>query len=384
MSRQPLRRIAIALCAALAACSGEGDGADTGRVQSVIGPEGGTIELTDPGHAIYGVKLEVAPGAMTQKTTFSIEYGGFPSKLPAGFSYDHPLVQFGPSASFDTPLQITFPVDYVPTSDGDILAAYCRDAANTRWMVTPARRVEGGSSLIVWVNQLALCTWGTVRLADVDPDTAKDWMDQQYPVDNWEQLGAQVLSDIQPLVDAIENKTVVYCSTQDDILQALADLQTTAISNMTAYLTTVQREGVCELCDFGNFNCNEISHCDPEALISGQPVIWLQNEIRIWWRSMAIGTIESEVVGDLTKWGEGPGSAAGSAAAGDIAGSIVEKTLSELMYREAARELGCDWRCVVRHGDGNFWLPLLVGNVAGMSIIGIATWRANADPPCIN
>lgn len=60
--------ITISFCALLMDGCGSGDdGApseQTNRAESVIGPEGGTVEVTDPKSAIKGVKVTIPPGAV--------------------------------------------------------------------------------------------------------------------------------------------------------------------------------------------------------------------------------------------------------------------------------------------------------------------------------
>ena len=39
---------------------------------AVIGPEGGVVEVTDPESSIYGTRIEIPPGALTEETTISV------------------------------------------------------------------------------------------------------------------------------------------------------------------------------------------------------------------------------------------------------------------------------------------------------------------------
>lgn len=355
------RAIVMSLGLALAqACTGVhvgDDGPDdwSGRTQAFIGPEGGVLEVADPGNGLYGVKVTVPPGAVTERTAFFVEYGGAPpAALPTGLSADYPLAQFGPTGTFAAPLEITFPVTYIPTGEGHILGAYCWNPTRARWVVNPARRVDDGAKLIVSANQLALCRWGTVRLGEVDDDTVRAWMDDlQGMVDDWANLKAQLLAELQPLVEVVEDPyDLARCSTQNAILSTLASWRAGALAGMTTHLATLAR--VCTICDRGGTSCIA-PVCDADALISGQPLLWLQKEAQIWMRSMFIS----------------------SACPVDALGPIVEKLVAWGMYQEAIRELRCDWRCVVKHGDGEFWGDLLLGNVCTFSIFGIELWRSH-------
>jgi hypothetical protein len=222
-------------------------------------------------------------------------------------------------------------------------------------VVNPARRVDGGSQLVVSTNRLELCRWGTVRLSEVDDETVKAWMDDlQGMVDDWEQLKAQLLAELQPLLAVVEDpSSLARCSTQDAILSTLAAWRADALAGVTTHVATLA--GVCTICDRGGTNCIA-PVCDADALVSGQPLIWLQKEAQIWMRSMFIS----------------------SACPIDALGPIVEKLVAWGMYQEAIRELRCDWRCVVKHGDPAFWGDLLLGNVCTFSIYGIEVWRSHA------
>jgi len=64
--------VAVSLCLLVAdGCSDDSDlnlneGWEWPSTQQVIGPEGGTMEVTDTTSALYGVKAEIPAGALAQ------------------------------------------------------------------------------------------------------------------------------------------------------------------------------------------------------------------------------------------------------------------------------------------------------------------------------
>ena len=122
--------ITISSCALLMhGCGGGGgDGGSSSeqntRVEKVIGPEGGTVEVTDPNSSLNGVKITVPEGALTQETTIYIEETRYAPSLPAGLTSENPVLQLGPSMIFLKDVEIKFPIKEIPSSNQEILSAF--------------------------------------------------------------------------------------------------------------------------------------------------------------------------------------------------------------------------------------------------------------------
>ena len=65
-----------------------------------IGPEGGTIEVTDTQSDIYKAKVEVPSGALSESTLVRISAGYYVPKLPEGYSAAGPCIYVSANAAF--------------------------------------------------------------------------------------------------------------------------------------------------------------------------------------------------------------------------------------------------------------------------------------------
>lgn len=82
---------------------------DFDPVSAVIGPDGGIIEVTDPYSPIYGLKIEVPSGALTEEREISATVVDEPKNEVPYSSALFPQVDFGPDgAVFEKPIRITY------------------------------------------------------------------------------------------------------------------------------------------------------------------------------------------------------------------------------------------------------------------------------------
>lgn len=356
--------IMISLCALLVDGCGDGDdGApseEPNPAEHVIGPAGGTIEVTDPNSAIKGVRITIPPGALAETTTILVEETtDFPS-LPAGLSAFYIPMNFVSSAAFLKDVEITFPVQLIPDADGEILGAYYWNATKAKWTIIPARQVKDNKITIATRNS-GLFWWGIARLSEVDDDTVVASMEEmQSMFDAWTNLKQELESRLDPLMEVLANPTpsrnLTRCDTQDEILGILASLREDALQGVADYLATPAVASNCKICDPFN-NCVP-SACDADLLISGQPIDWLRKEIEIYCNEMFASAVCPI----------------------DILGPVCGKLVAWAKYQEAIRSLGCDWRCILANGDLDFYSDLLMGNVCSFSIYGIEFYRS--QHPC--
>ncbi len=351
--------ITISLCALLMDGCGNGDdGApseQTNRAESVIGPGGGTVEVTDPNSAIRGVKVTIPPGAVAQMTTIFIEETWDAPQLPAGLSIDYPIINLGSGTTFLKDVEITLPVRYIPSVDGHILGAFYWNTTKAKWIIIPARQVND-HKLTITTRNFGLCRWGTVRLSEVDDDIVIASMEEmQSMFDAWSNLKQAMENKLNPLISVLDHPTLsrnlARCDTQNEILSILASLRQEALQGVTDYLATPAVVNNCKICDPDTCLA---STCDPNKLISGQPIEWLQKEIQIYFQEIFIS----------------------AACPIDLLGPICGKMVAWAKYQEAIRSLSCDWRCILANGNLDFYLDLLMGNVCSFSIFGIELYRS--------
>ncbi len=353
--------IAICSCALLIDGCGfekDDDGDPSGRAAKEIGPEGGTVAVTDSDNPLYGVRVTIPAGALAQKTTISIEEGPYGATFPAGVSYDHPVVNFAPDVTFLTDVEITFPITYIPTNEEDILGAYYDSPTKARWIIVPARSVNS-DNITIRTRDFGLYSWGTIRLSEVDDSTIMASMgDMQTMFDAWNQLTEALKVKVQQMTSALQNPANFNkCATQNAVLSLLATWRQQALQSVTTHLATAAVQDNCKMCGLITGACTPYT-CDPNKLISGQPIEWLRQEADIWFSDMF--------------WS--------ASCPIDLLGPLAGKMMAFAKYSAAVEELQCDWRCVLQNGDYDFYFNLLLGNVCTFSILGIEMYRT--QHPC--
>lgn len=79
---------------------------------AVIGPDGGTVEVTDPNSPIYMAKVEVPPGALSEEVTIAIKQAVGAPPIPGTAELLSQIVSLEPDGIvFDHPVKITIPYD---------------------------------------------------------------------------------------------------------------------------------------------------------------------------------------------------------------------------------------------------------------------------------
>lgn len=80
------------------------------EASAVIGPGGGSVEVTNVSSPLFGTKVAIPAGALAQATTITISAVSSPPALPHDLERRGPLAEFGPSGlRLRVPLKITIP-----------------------------------------------------------------------------------------------------------------------------------------------------------------------------------------------------------------------------------------------------------------------------------
>lgn len=92
-----------------------------------VGPSGGTVAVTDPGHPLAGLEIVVPPGATPEPVAFTVEYADITDAtgLPAGARATSKLIRVTATGSeawnqyrrFSRPVRVTLP--YTAPADGE-------------------------------------------------------------------------------------------------------------------------------------------------------------------------------------------------------------------------------------------------------------------------
>jgi hypothetical protein len=329
--------------------------------EQVIGPEGGTVEVTDSNSTLYGVKVEIPAGALAQETNIVIQDKWFASLLPAGVTSSYPIVEFSPETTFLKNIQITFPIQSIPSGDdGIILSAFYWNSAKGKWIVVFPQQVND-SKMTIKTDKFGLFEWGLVSLTEVEPETVTAWMEDMFEA--WGDLQKAILDKLlDPWKLVIEDpQNLLYCDTQDSIMSQLSFIRDVARQRVADYLATNNVLNECQICTYHypifdeNPDCVP-SVCDPTELITGQPGLWAVKEYQIFIERI---------------WVEGC-----AAVLPYIPSELVGVYVAEARYLQAAKALHCDWRCMLLKGDIEFYVDLLLGNACSFSILAIEFYRS--------
>jgi hypothetical protein len=182
--------------------------------------------------------------------------------------------------------------------------------------------------------------------------------DMQTMFDAWNQLTEALNAKVKQMTSAMQNPTsFAKCSTQNAILSLLTTWRQEALQSITDHLATPAMQDNCEMCNLITGTCTSYT-CDPNELISGQPIEWLRQEADIWFSEMY--------------W-----SASCPVA---LLGPLAGKMIAFAKYAAAVEDLHCNWRCILQNGDYDFYFNLLLGNVCTFSMFGIEMYRT--QHPC--
>ena len=112
-----------------------------------------------------------------------------------------------------------------------------------------------------------------------------------------------------------------------------------------------------------------IDACDPDYVCElkhmlladeqGRLMKWAETEVRILWGQAL--------------WGGLPGF---GGTAGDVLSKLVCEAMMEAQYRGAVEhELGCDYRCIFKNGNLNFYVNVVVCNVCYLALFGMDVYE---------
>lgn len=199
-----------------AACVPAADGTLRG-----IGPAGGEIVYSEPGHASDGLTVRVAPGAWEECWEVRIDRWGASSSpsYPKGFlpfespaASGHFLIFI--SGGFDSrgnwrevpeikPMELLFPRHTIEPGDSEILAVFLWDDAQNDWTVHPPATLDERFLTINVTGQVSRYSWGRIHLGSVDFDKyLAPVVETMHGTENWQSIDRQVdqiIAELGPL-----------------------------------------------------------------------------------------------------------------------------------------------------------------------------------------
>ena len=204
----------------------------------MIGPEGGIMEITDPGSALYGVKVQIPKDTLLSCRTLYIEdtYVGTTPALPAGFEspcrggcvFD---IETSGSQPVSMPMQISIPTSDFSVGSGEVLCAFYYDDAKEKWQLSLPQE---GNSGIMTINTTYKehWSWGKVVLDEVDDmETLEHLLEHELGNNNWSVFAAT----IQDRVNTITQDFEPECSNLDALLNTLVEWKYAAKENLERF-----------------------------------------------------------------------------------------------------------------------------------------------------
>lgn len=331
--------------------------------QKVIGPEGGTIVVTERSSPIYGVKIEIPAGALAQKATIIISESQDVSgaTLPAGITSDYPTVNFSSNAPFLNDIKITFPIWNIPSNDGEILSAFYLDTDGVTWTIVSPTQIED-KQMIIETDHLSVWRWGVVLLDEVELETITAALEQMFYADDLYELKTQVENKIAPFTSTFNDwidyfKYWDHCTDRQAVADILNQIIQVTETEITEYLATQ------------NDACNPVYICE----LSNMLITDEQGRLMKW------AEVETRALFGEKFWDALPGV---GGAAGAIFMEILGKALLESQYQHAVEyELGCDYRCIFKNGNINFYVSVLACNISYLALFGMEVYESYH--PCI-
>jgi hypothetical protein len=171
-----MRRTAIVLLAALGCACGSTQGDE---VSAVIGPEGGTLAVTDSRSALYGMQVVVPPGALPLSATVTLrpsaDGAGLPT-LPTGIAAFAPVAELLTTVPFERDVRLSFPIRTTTLREDQVLSGFRVDDASASWRVVFAAAVEG-DTFSIDTRAPGTWRWGLTLLETVEYQTLKPAME---------------------------------------------------------------------------------------------------------------------------------------------------------------------------------------------------------------
>jgi hypothetical protein len=351
--------------------SGGGDEEDEEMATSwekVIGPEGGTVEVTEPSISIYGMKIEIPAGALAEPATIIIsepESTELLDALPTGL-IGYYAVTISSDSPFLQDVKITFPIQGIPSNDGEILSAFYYQTSNGSWTIVSSTQINE-NQLIIETDHLSLWSWGTVNLEEVEQETVTTAIDEFFG--GYNELRTAVENKIMPFISTFSDLTSMLenwllCEDRQNIANLLNNIISETESEIDAYLNSPGLLIACKWDEWVQdpFDPNHWVHVpyDPYCTLTHMLVTDEQMRLKKW-AEVEIRAFFGEIF-----WNALPG---GGGVAGDVLMNAVGKSLIEGQYRYAVEhELGCDYRCVFKNGGFDFIFDVVVCNLSYMAL----------------
>jgi hypothetical protein len=323
-----------------------------------IGPEGGTLEVTESESPLYGMKIEVPAGALAQQATITISQDTS-SPLPEGFDDSYPVANITSDSPFQEDVKITFPIMGTPSNDGEVLSAFYYRTSDGIWTIVPAVEISD-TQLVIETDHLSLWRWGTVTLEDVEPQTVTAAMQEMF-------------TDYVDLEPAAVNKMATFTSMFNDLLVNFQSYTCQERQNVANVLNAIINQTKPGIETYVN-DPNVINACNPDYVCTlGHMLITDENMGLKKWAEVEIRGVFGEAFWSMLPGVGGFG--------GDVLMEALGKALIDGQYQGAVEhELGCDYRCIFKNGTFDFYLNVIVCNLSYVALFALDMADAYYNP----
>ncbi len=179
-----------------------------------IGASGGEVSETDSSSPIYGAKVTVPAGALTQDRSFEIDEKFFRYPLPDGFiPYPSSNACFELIVSGEKPyglnLTISFPVKGMTVADNEKACAIVYDSRAGKWIILTPDSIDTNTMTIATTYR-DYWMWGKMNLDVIDREYVIGAAKERYGENVWNSAVDSIATAINELNKLRIDKT---CST---------------------------------------------------------------------------------------------------------------------------------------------------------------------------
>jgi hypothetical protein len=156
--------------------------------ESVYGPLGGTIAVTDTTSVFYGLRIVVPPGALADCRSLYVD-DGYVFILPRGcIGFPNSHAQFDLSTGGDKPydlqLEYYFPVKGMTLGSTETPCAFGYDERTSTWNVIVPDSYDS-TTMVVKTTYRDKWMWGKINLDMISSDHLIGAMKEKYGEDEW-------------------------------------------------------------------------------------------------------------------------------------------------------------------------------------------------------
>lgn len=305
-------------------------GCGTDEVKAVIGPAGGTVAVTDKGSPLYGIKVEIPPGALASEANIAIRAAdakGLPA-LQAGLAAFEPIFELASDVRFDRAVRMIFPVQSEAVRNDQVLSGFFADPTTGTWQVAVARSLEG-DAFSVKTSSVGTWRWGVMLLDRVRYETLKPAMVAVVGATHVEAIEDAATAQFDTLVGDLKTSQDAWddCDSIAATVAAIRSFRDLEEQDMRADMATV-----CGGCDV------------PGEVFISDLYDYLKAKARLWLTNLLV-----------------------EAASPNFLIELVLKLEAAYHFDQVLQRLSCDFECLADESPPGFW-----GHVGGYIVCDVA------------